>query len=158
MVTKTGSSDARAIHSPQALVDAGLVSEDNMAAVEATAARYAVSLTPAVHALIDRGDPDDPIARQFVPSAHELLDASNEVGDPIGDQAFSPVEGIVHRYRDRVLLMPTHTCATYCRYCFRRERVGDVVGDLVDEFLHRLQPFAENDPRLRRPQPLEGLP
>ena len=47
-----------------------------------------------------------------------------ERADPIGDHAHSPVEGIVHRYPDRVLLKLTHVCAVYCRFCFRREMVG----------------------------------
>ena len=46
------------------------------------------------------------------------------MADPIGDDAHSPVAGIVHRYPDRVLLKPVHVCAVYCRFCFRREMVG----------------------------------
>ena len=68
------------------------------------AARYAVAITPAMAELIDPGDPDDPIARQFVPDARELEQRPEERADPIGDDAHSPVEGIVHRYPDRVLL------------------------------------------------------
>lgn len=108
----------------QALAGAGLVPPDRRAALEAVAARYAVAVTPAVAALIDRQDPDDPIARQFLPDPAELEAQPGELADPIGDAAHSPVPGIVHRYPDRVLLTPTHTCATYCRFCFRRERVG----------------------------------
>ena len=48
----------------------------------------------------------------------------DERADPIGDDAHSPVEGIVHRYPDRVLLKLVHVCAVYCRFCFRREMVG----------------------------------
>ncbi|HEX5380379.1 MAG TPA: lysine-2,3-aminomutase-like protein, partial [Phenylobacterium sp.] len=88
------------------------------------AAQYAVAITPALVELIDAADPNDPIARQFLPQEAELDSGPGESPDPIGDQAFSPVEGIVHRYPDRVLLKITHTCATYCRFCFRREMVG----------------------------------
>jgi lysine 2,3-aminomutase len=49
---------------------------------------------------------------------------SEESADPIGDDAHSPVEGIVHRYPDRVLLKLVHVCPVYCRFCFRREMVG----------------------------------
>jgi lysine 2,3-aminomutase len=59
-----------------------------------------------------------------VPTQAELDAAPGERADPIGDAAHSPVEGVVHRYPDRALLMLTHTCATYCRFCFRRESVG----------------------------------
>ena len=88
------------------------------------AARYAVAITPAIAALIDRGNPNDPIARQFEPSAAELNIRREELADPIGDGAHAPVEGIVHRYGDRALLKLTHVCAVYCRFCFRRDMVG----------------------------------
>ena len=77
-----------------------------------------------VAALIDRDDPADPIARQFIPDAAELITDAGRTGDPIGDAALSPVEGIVHRYPDRVLLKLLHACPVYCRFCFRRESVG----------------------------------
>ena len=93
-------------------------------ALERVAARYAVALTPAMAELIDPSDPNDPIARQFIPDPAELVTAAEERADPIGDDAHSPVEGIVHRYPDRVLLKLIHVCPIYCRFCFRRERVG----------------------------------
>ena len=74
--------------------------------------------------LIDRDDPNDPIARQFTPSAAELVTHPGESADPIGDHSHSPVDGIVHRYPDRVLFKLVHVCAVYCRFCFRREMVG----------------------------------
>ena len=83
-----------------------------------------VAITPAMAELIDPGDLADPIARQFVPDAAELDVAPEEIADPIGDVAHSPVRGIVHRHPDRVLLKPVHTCPVYCRFCFRREVVG----------------------------------
>lgn len=108
----------------RSLTEAGLVPSERLPALEAVAARYAVAITPAMAELIDPADADDPIARQFIPSPEELVASPGEDGDPIGDAVHSPVEGIVHRYRDRVLLKPTHTCAVYCRFCFRREMVG----------------------------------
>ena len=95
-----------------------------MRELERVAARYAVSLTPDIAALIDPADPHDPIARQFVPDAAELETRAGETADPIGDDAHIPVEGIVHRYPDRVLLKLVHVCPVYCRFCFRREMVG----------------------------------
>jgi lysine 2,3-aminomutase len=106
------------------LRSAGFVSAEQTAALEKVAARYAVAITPAVAGLIDRDDPSDPIARQFIPDPAELLSQPYERADPIGDNAFSPVEGIVHRYPDRVLLKLVYTCPVYCRFCFRREMVG----------------------------------
>jgi lysine 2,3-aminomutase len=98
--------------------------EDDRAALTAVAARYAVAITPAMAALIDPADPADPVARQFRPDPRELLTAPEEDADPTGDASHTPLKGIVHRYPDRVLLKPTHACAVYCRFCFRREIVG----------------------------------
>jgi lysine 2,3-aminomutase len=106
------------------LVAAGLAPPEALMELERVAARYAVSLTPDLGELIDPADRNDPIARQFVPAAAELDRRSGESADPIGDDANSPLEGIVHRYPDRVLLKLAHVCAVYCRFCFRREMVG----------------------------------
>ena len=106
------------------ICDHGFAPPEDCAALEAVAARYSIALPPALAGLIDRDDPNDPIARQFVPDVAELDQRSNELLDPIGDDAHSPVEGVVHRYPDRVLLKLTHVCAVYCRFCFRREMVG----------------------------------
>ena len=113
-----------ALKTPQDLVRAGLAPAERLPELEAVAARYAVAVTPHLAGLIDPADPNDPIALQFVPQAAELAPDPVETADPIGDEAHSPVAGIVHRYPDRVLLKATHTCATYCRFCFRREMVG----------------------------------
>src|SRR5262245_11201524 len=86
------------------LIDAGLVAREQQAALDAVAARYAIAITPALAELIDPADPHDPIARQFVPDPAELSVQADEPADPIGDDAHSPVTGIVHRYPDRVLL------------------------------------------------------
>lgn len=87
-------------------------------------AAYATAITPALADLIDRNDPNDPIARQFVPSLAELDVQPEELPDPIGDMTHEPVPGIVHRYPDRVLLKAVAVCPVYCRFCFRREMVG----------------------------------
>jgi lysine 2,3-aminomutase len=112
------------LREPTELAAHGLVAVEDLPDLEKVAARYAVAVTPNVAALIDPDDPQDPIARQYIPSAEELLAQPNERPDPIGDQARSPVLGIVHRYPDRVLFKLVHVCAVYCRFCFRREMVG----------------------------------
>jgi lysine 2,3-aminomutase len=109
---------------PAELAAAQLVERERLAVLEQVAARYAVAITPAMAELIDPSDPHDPIARQFVPDERELCERPEESRDPIGDEAHSPVEGIVHRYPDRVLLKLVNVCAIYCRFCFRREMVG----------------------------------
>jgi lysine 2,3-aminomutase len=117
-------SSAHALRRPADLVAAGLAAPDRHADLERVAARYAVAITPAMAELIDPADPHDPIARQFVPDPAELDVRPDESADPIGDDAHSPVEGLVHRYPDRVLFKFVHVCAVYCRFCFRREMIG----------------------------------
>ncbi|MCM2294725.1 lysine-2,3-aminomutase-like protein [Allorhizobium sp. BGMRC 0089] len=114
----------KVLKSVQDLAEAGLIDAENRDALDAVAARYAIAITPAIQALIDPADREDPIAAQFVPQAEELTQTPLEQPDPIGDHARSPVPGIVHRYPDRVLLKVLHTCPVYCRFCFRREMVG----------------------------------
>ena len=118
------------LRTPAELIDAQLAPRDRLAALEKVAARYAVALTPAMADLIDPSDPRDPIARQFLPDPRELELRPEEMRDPIGDAAHSPVDGIVHRYPDRVLLKLVNACAVYCRFCFRRETVGPGRGGL----------------------------
>ena len=111
------------LRSLEALEREGLLSPDPR--LEAAAQSMAIAVTPEMAALIDRADlARDPIARQFVPSAAEAEVSPQELADPIGDEFRSPVKGIVHRYPDRVLLKPLHVCPVYCRFCFRREKVG----------------------------------
>ena len=92
--------------------------------LEDVARRYAVAVSPHLLSLVDPADPNDPIARQFLPSLDELTLLPEEVADPIGDAAHSPVPGIVHRHPDRVLFKAVAACPVYCRFCFRREMIG----------------------------------
>ena len=116
------------------LVAQGLAAPSDEATLERVAQRYAVAVTTHLADLIDA---DDPIARQFVPSADELKAHPGERGDPIGDDAHAPVPGIVHRYPDRVLLKLVHVCAVYCRFCFRREMVGPGKDNALSEEAYR---------------------
>jgi len=134
----------KSLRTPTDLVDAHLVERNRLAPLEEVAARYAVAITPALADLIDPADPHDPIARQFVPDARELHMAPQERRDPIGDDAHSPVEGIVHRYPDRVLLKLVNACAVYCRFCFRREMVGPGRGGLAPAALDTALAYIRN--------------
>ena len=112
----------KSLRTPADLAAAGLITAEDVPGLMAVSARYATAIPAALAQLIASGGPE--IARQFVPDARELNAAPGETADPIGDHRHTPVKGVVHRYRDRVLLMPTLTCAVYCRFCFRRESVG----------------------------------
>jgi len=118
-------------------------------AIAAVMERYAVSLTD--HVLSAMQSPDtaaDPVARQYLPAADELVNTPEELDDPIGDDAHSPVKGIVHRYPDRVLLKPVHVCAVYCRFCFRREKVGPGSEALSADELAAAIDYIKNAPQV----------
>jgi lysine 2,3-aminomutase len=121
----------RKLTSVDDLITAELASPSARTDLDKVGARYAVSVTSAVADLIDRTDPNDPIARQFVPDARELETHAAERADPIGDRIKSPAPGIVHRYPDRVLLKIASVCPVYCRFCFRREMVGPDNGETL---------------------------
>ncbi len=116
----------KSLRTPDELAAAGFVADAEV--IRPVAERYAIAITPPMAALIGQHsfpDPNtDPIARQFIPTPAELIARPNERADPIGDEAYSPVEGVVHRYPDRLLLKIVHACPVYCRFCFRREMVG----------------------------------
>lgn len=116
---------------PGSLLDAGLIDRAQLETITRVADQYVIAVPGPVADLIDTSDISDPIARQYVPSAEELISQPGETEDPIGDEAHSPVPGIVHRYPDRVLLKVSSTCPVYCRFCFRRERVGPEKGDAL---------------------------
>ncbi len=123
-----GSTREATLRRPTDLAAAGLVPPERVAALEEVAARYAVAITPAMTQLIDSRDASDPIARQFIPDAAELVTTPEEHADPIGDDVHEVSEGLIHRYPDRVLLKFVSACAVYCRFCFRRETVGQGEG------------------------------
>ena len=118
------------------LVDGGFLAKATPE-LNAVAAQFSVAVTPAMLSLIDPHDPSDPIAAQFVPSEKELQIRAEELRDPIGDKTHQTVEGIVHRYPDRVLFKLLHSCPVYCRFCFRREQVGQGGGVLSREAIDK---------------------
>jgi len=87
--------------------------------------KLALAITPYFFNLIDRNDPDCPIRRQVIPRAAEMVVSEEEMLDSLGEDAHSPVPGIIHRYPDRVLFLVTDRCAAYCRYCTRSRLVSN---------------------------------
>lgn len=117
-------SSRRSLRRAIELANAGVIKAEQIEEIEEVCQNFSMAITPEMLDLIEADNPDDPIAKQFVPSRAEQLISDNELLDPIGDDNHAPVEGIIHRYPDRVLLKPLHVCAVYCRFCFRREKVG----------------------------------
>lgn len=118
------SASPRTIRSASELVEHGIIAEAQKDGIERVAQQYAVAITPSLLDTIATSDPEGGVAKQYVPSEAELATSPDELNDPIGDEAHSPIKGIIHRYPDRVLLNAIKTCAVYCRFCFRREQVG----------------------------------
>lgn len=82
------------------------------------------AITPYYASLVSPDNPQDPIRRAVVPVVSELVVASGEAHDPLGEENHSPVPGLVHRYPDRALFLTTDYCSNYCRYCTRSRLVG----------------------------------
>ena len=138
---------SRTLHSED-LVLAGLVDPTRLTEVRRVATEFTVALTEDVAILIDPADDRDPIAAQFVPSMAELVTGPEELDDPIGDERWSPVPGVVHRYPDRVLLKPILLCPVYCRFCFRREVVGKKPAMLGQDALDRAFDYIRQHPQI----------
>jgi lysine 2,3-aminomutase len=133
---------------PEDIVPSGLAEHGRIEEIRRVAEEFAVALTADIAALIDPDDSADPIAAQFLPSAAELVAAPEDRTDPIGDERWSPVPGIVHRYADRVLLKPILLCPVYCRFCFRREVVGKKPAMLGREALARAFDYIRQRPEI----------
>lgn len=88
------------------------------------------------------------IAKQFIPSSNELIFLPEELSDPIGDEVWTPVKGVTHRYKDRILLKATYQCASYCRFCFRRYKVSDSNENLTQTQLSEAFNYIKNNPQI----------
>jgi lysine 2,3-aminomutase len=129
------------------LIDSGLAPAAQREMLSRVAMRYALAIPNSVAQLIETAD--DPIGLQVIPNAAELEVAPHENTDPIGDEAFSPLPGIVHRYPDRALLKPLLICPVYCRFCFRREHVGPAGGLLTEHQLEAALDYLREHEAIR---------
>src|SRR5271170_7243760 len=111
--------------------------------------KLALGITPYFFNLIDPADENCSIRRQVVPRIEETHTAAWEMSDPCGEDAHSPVPGLVHRYPDRVLFLVTDRCAAYCRYCTRSRLVSNASGyDFHPEFDKQIEYIAQH-PEIR---------
>lgn len=128
------------------LVARGLVGGAEAPALLPVEQAFRIRVTGAMEGAI--ADRSDPVARQFLPNIQELDIKPEEMGDPIGDAAYSPVKGLTHRYPDRCILHVTKTCEVYCRFCFRREAVGDE-GHLTEAEVIAALDYVAVNPAIR---------
>jgi lysine 2,3-aminomutase len=130
---------------------------------------FRVDITPYFVSLIDPDDPNDPIRKQVVPTDKELTPFTAMMEDSLAEDRHSPVPGLVHRYPDRVLMLVTTQCATYCRYCTRSRIVGDPAAtfsraefEMQIEYLKRTPQVRDvllsgGDPLVLAPKILEEI-
>lgn len=100
------------------------LSESERTALQ-TSGLFRVDVTPYFISLVDPSDPEDPIRKQIIPRSEEMQAFTAMMKDSLAEDRHSPVPGLVHRYPDRVLMLVTTQCASYCRYCTRSRIVGD---------------------------------
>ena len=98
------------------------LSDDEREALVQGGTMLPVGISPYYMSLLDADDPRQPLRRTVVPTINEFVRTEGEADDPLGEDSHSPVPGLVHRYPDRVLLLPLDFCSTYCRYCTRFAR------------------------------------
>src|SRR5574340_930839 len=130
---------------------------------------FRVDITPYFISLIDPNDPNDPIRKQIVPTDAEMVPFTAMMEDSLAEDRHSPVPGLVHRYPDRVLMLVTTQCASYCRYCTRSRIVGDSSAqfskrdyDAQIEYIARTPQIRDvllsgGDPLTLSPQVLDNL-
>ncbi|TPW35851.1 lysine-2,3-aminomutase-like protein [Oecophyllibacter saccharovorans] len=156
MSEHSGASPSSTLRTPEALIKHGLAEPETLSGLQALAEQFSIAIPPAFAALLKPRSPEnsdsacnaDPIGLQVLPDARELVTAPHERADPIGDDALSPVPGVVHRYEDRALLKPLLVCPLYCRFCFRREHVGPDGGLLDEAALERAFTWFETHPKV----------
>lgn len=101
------------------------VSEDEARAAVASKDVFDIGITPYYAALMDRDDPGCPVRIQATPRMAELTPTPWEMADPLAEERDMPVQGVTHRYPDRVLFYVTQNCAMFCRHCTRKRKVAD---------------------------------
>ncbi len=110
---------------------------------------FRVDVTPYFISLINPDDPDDPIRKQMIPLADEMVPFTGMMEDSLAEDQHSPVPGLVHRYPDRVLMLVTTQCASYCRYCTRARIVGDPSATFSPQEFDLQIEYLKNTPQVR---------
>jgi lysine 2,3-aminomutase len=124
------------------------LSESEMVALK-TQGLFRVDITPYFAALMDPDDPNCPIRVQVIPNAQEISKADYEMVDSLNEDAHSPVPGLVHRYPDRVLMLLTTQCASYCRFCTRSRIVGDSAANYGTSQIQEQIDYIARTPQVR---------
>lgn len=125
------------------------LTEDEKEAINQCLKSLRMAITPYYATLIDPDDKDDPIRKQSVPSMKELCISSADMKDPLNEDIYSPVKGIIHRYPDRVLFLVTDKCSMYCRHCTRRRFSGQTDNLLPMDEIEMAIKYIADTPSVR---------
>lgn len=125
------------------------ISEQEQKEINLCLEKFRMAITPYYSMLIDPTDINCPVRMQAVPSVKELIIDESDMHDPLCEEEFSPVEGIVHRYPDRVLFLLTHKCSMYCRHCTRRRVVGEEDFSITEEVLEKALEYIKSNKQIR---------
>lgn len=137
------------IRTPEDLGALTDLSENEQQEIRKAAAVFPMAITPYYASLIDWNDPSCPIRLQCIPSMKELDFGSEEMDDPLKEEAYSPLPGLVHRYPDRVLLLVTLECSMYCRHCTRKRKVGDRTKAISTQGIDRAIQYIKDHHEIR---------
>ncbi|MBA1334837.1 MAG: Lysine 2,3-aminomutase [Firmicutes bacterium] len=118
-------------------------------AIDESLALLRMGITPYYASLMDPNDPECPVRKQAVPTSFELHRGKADMEDPLHEDTDSPVDGLTHRYPDRVLLLVTDQCSMYCRHCTRRRFAGQTDMAMPMERIEKAIEYIKNTPQVR---------
>ncbi len=110
---------------------------------------FRMAITPYYASLMDPEDRNCPIRKQAVPTGLEVRYSDSDMADPLHEDVDSPVEGLTHRYPDRVLLLVTDQCSMYCRHCTRRRMAGGTDKPRSKEQIEAAIDYVRRTPKVR---------
>lgn len=122
---------------------------EEKAALSGCAETFPAAVTPYFAALAEKDDPMGVIRRQVIPVPEEFSMSRFDLVDPCGEDEDSPFPGLIHRYPDRVVIILTEQCASYCRYCTRKRMVGRYQSYLTKENLRKVFAYLKSNPQIR---------
>ncbi|MDD5482576.1 MAG: KamA family radical SAM protein [Kiritimatiellae bacterium] len=136
------------IANPACLADWIEIHPKQLAALKTAAARYPFCVTPYYFSLCHPGDKRDPVLRQFLPDIRELADKDTPA-DPLGEKAYEPVPGLIHRYRNRVVVLVTNNCAVRCRHCTRKNSLNRSPAENIESRLPQILKYIRRKKKIR---------
>ncbi|MFH1046627.1 MAG: lysine 2,3-aminomutase [Candidatus Omnitrophota bacterium] len=125
------------------------LTDEEIEGIQGSRGRLSMAITPYFVSLIDPQRPNCPLRRQAIPTAEEFYISPFDMVDPCGEDKDSPVPGIVHRYPDRILLLATDQCATYCRHCTRRRLIDPREHIVSPDKLERAYDYIKSNRKIR---------